>query len=282
VMRMNSGTSQYVKSGKLRGLLLGVLLAPCLLEAADLKLQAAGESRVARIYEPAVSGEGPVPLVLAFHGYDDDRHHFSRHVDLHKAWPEALVAFPQGMRLPDRDGTLRAKGWQTSKGMVGDRDLILVDRLLDELRSTYPVDHRRIYATGMSNGGRFVFLLWAERPRLFAAFAPVAIAATESALRGIVEPRPVLYMIGEQEPKWRLRDAGPTVETISRVNRSGSQREAWGEYVRFAPAPGGADFVFNLHRAGHVWPSGASEAIVRFFKQFNLPGPGPDEGATGD
>ncbi|NNE05518.1 MAG: hypothetical protein HKO64_00235 [Xanthomonadales bacterium] len=255
---------------KLISLALPMLL-PSLAAAADLKLQVSGETRVVRIYEPSAASETPVPLVLAFHGYDDDRHHFSRYVDLHKAWPEALLAFPQGMRLPDRDGTLRAKGWQTRKGMVGDRDLLMVDRLLDELTSRYTIDKRRVYATGMSNGGRFVFLLWAERAEMFAAFAPVAIAATESALRGIVEPRPVLYMIGKQEPQWRLRDAGPTVETISRINRSGEQAQPWGDYVSFDPLPGGADFVFNLHRAGHVWPSGASDAIVRFFKQHQMP-----------
>ena len=36
------------------------------------------------------------------------------------------------------------------------------------------MDETRIYATGFSNGAGFTYLLWAARPTVFAAFAPVA------------------------------------------------------------------------------------------------------------
>ena len=45
---------------------------------------------------------------------------------------------------------------------------------LASLRHTYNIDDDRIYATGFSNGGMFTYLLWAKRPNVFAAFAPVA------------------------------------------------------------------------------------------------------------
>jgi polyhydroxybutyrate depolymerase len=46
--------------------------------------------------------------------------------------------------------------------------------MLATLRGRYPVDDRRIYATGFSNGAAFSDPLWAARGKTFAAFAPVA------------------------------------------------------------------------------------------------------------
>jgi hypothetical protein len=47
--------------------------------------------------------------------------------------------------------------------------------------------------------------------------------------------------------------------------------ETWAEnYLLFKPAEDSADFIFNLHRAGHVWPFGASDMIMRFFRQHHI------------
>jgi len=241
----------------------------------DLKMEIDGTRRVAKVFENDDPSDLPLPLVFAFHGYDDNRTNFSRYVDLHRSWPGAIIVYPQGLQMPDRKGTLRAKGWQTSQGMLDDRDLHYVDALLEDLSHRYSIDVQRVYATGMSNGARFVFLLMSERPERFAAFAPVAIAATSQVLGNLNVPRPVLYMIGRNEPQWRLEAASLTVEAITRVNRSTGEKEDWAEnFILFKPAEGGADFIFNLHRAGHVWPFNASELIMRFFQQHELSGNG--------
>jgi polyhydroxybutyrate depolymerase len=46
-------------------------------------------------------------------------------------------------------------GWQQTPGQLGDRDLKFFDTVLGAIREKYPVDDRRIYATGFSNGGFF-------------------------------------------------------------------------------------------------------------------------------
>lgn len=236
-----------------------------------LKMEVGGVERVAKVVENS-AGEGlAAPLVLAFHGYDDNPNNFSRHVDLHKSWPEAIIVYPQGLQIPDRDGTLRAKGWQSRQGLFGDRDLLYVDAILEELGSRHSIDPGRVYATGFSNGGQLVFLLMSERPGVFAAFAPVGIEAARQVAESLSVPTPVLYMIGRNEARWRLEDARLTVQAISRVNRSGDEREEWADnYILFRPMAGGADFIFNLHRAGHVWPTGASDQVMRFFRQYRL------------
>ena len=60
------------------------------------------------------------------------------------------------------------------KGEYQDRDLKLVDAALAWVHAKYTVDDDRIYATGFSNGAMFTYLLWAERPAVFAAYGPVA------------------------------------------------------------------------------------------------------------
>ena len=96
-----------------------------------------------------------------------------QHVDLQEAWPEAIVAYFQGLPT-SRSNEPGLAGWQVQAGIYGDRDLKLVDRALASLRQQYKVDDGRIYASGFSNGAIFTYLLWAERPNVFAAYAPVA------------------------------------------------------------------------------------------------------------
>jgi len=119
--------------------------------------------REAIVYVPAASRGGErVPLVLSFHGYGDNMQNF-QHTKVHVAWPDAIVVYFQG--LETRGGL---PVWQVERG-GGDPDLKLVDVALASLREMYNVDDDRIYATGFSNGGMFAYLLWAERPGVFAA-----------------------------------------------------------------------------------------------------------------
>ena len=64
-----------------------------------------GDRRQAIVYAPSAAAAGNrAPLVLSFHGHGDDMQNF-QHTDLHRAWPEALVVYFQG--LPSRDGLVR-------------------------------------------------------------------------------------------------------------------------------------------------------------------------------
>src|SRR5262249_11912799 len=93
--------------------------------------------------------------------------------------------------LPSRDGL---SGWQVEKGEYNDRDLKLVDAALDSLRRMFMLDDTRIYATGFSNGANFTCLLWAERPGLFAAYAPVAARLRSSV--HLTQPKPIFHIAG--------------------------------------------------------------------------------------
>ena len=55
-----------------------------------------------------------------------------------------------------------------------ERDTQSVEGMLEEVCGEYSVDRRRVYLSGLSDGGTFTYLLGLGRPDLFAGIAPVA------------------------------------------------------------------------------------------------------------
>ena len=226
--------------------------------------QVDGETREAIVYAPAASGgAAEVQLVLSFHGYGDNMQNF-QHTNMHVAWPDAIVVYFQGL---DTRGGL--PGWQVERG-GSDRDLKLVDVALASLRETYGIDDDRIYATGFSNGGMFAYLLWAERPGVFAAYAPVA-ARLRSSVRP-KQPRPLFHVAGERDRVVRFSDQGAAIEIAVEVNGVGATTtrcvEGCTVYGPGTPAP----VMTWIHTGAHVYLRGTAERIVAFFRDHSRTG----------
>jgi polyhydroxybutyrate depolymerase len=199
-----------------------------------------GEMRQAFVYAPSSSPAGAkLPVVLAFHGRGDTIRDF-QYVNLHVAWRDAVVVYLQAL---DREGY---PGWQTERGQDGDRDLKLVDATLATLRKKYAIDDDRVYATGFSNGAGFTYLLWAERPGVFAAFAVVAGRLRPSVT--LTEPRPLYAVGGERDPQISIADQRAAIRAATAANGDRAPVETW------------------IHSGGHSFPRGTSERIVEFFK----------------
>lgn len=238
------------------GLLL-ILAAPGA-SAEVVRWQVDGETREAIVYAPAASrGGGRVPLVLSFHGRGDNMRNF-QHTSVHVAWPDAIVVYFQG--LETRGGLT---GWQVEQGEDNDRDLKLVDEALASLRRAYNIDDDRIYATGFSNGGMFTYLLWAERPGMFAAYAPVA-----GRLRPSVQPRqprPLFHVAGERDRQVSFSDQEAAIEIAIDVNGVGGTTTRCGDGCTIYGSGTPALVMTWIHSGGHVYPRGTSERIVSFF-----------------
>ena len=155
----------------------GKTLAQDLPKTLDLMIN--GESRKAVIYIPATANTKPTPVIFAFHGHGGTMLNMYRTRGFEKLWPEAIFICPQGLNtkgmLTDPEG--KKSGWVMNDVTDSNRDLQFFDAMLKTLRTDYKIDNSRIYATGHSNGGGFVYLLWATRASEFAAFAPTATAA---------------------------------------------------------------------------------------------------------
>jgi polyhydroxybutyrate depolymerase len=77
-------------------------------------------------------------------------------------------------------------------------DVAFISALLDDLMRAYPVDARRVYATGMSNGAVMAYRLASELSDRIAAIAPVAGAVgTEN--NQPKRPVPVLHFHGTKD-----------------------------------------------------------------------------------
>ncbi len=238
--------------------LAGLLLILTAQDAAAqvVRWQVDDRTREAIVYAPASPGEEGAPLVLAFHGFGDNMQNFQR-TNIHVAWPDAIVVYFQG--LPTRRGL---PGWQSEPGDAN-HDLQLVDIALESLRETYRIDDDRIYATGYSNGGAFTYLLWAERPEVFAAYAPVA-----ARLRPSVRPteaRPVFHVAGARDLVVRFSDQEAAIATAIEVNGVDATSDC-GAGCTVYGADTAAPVMTWIHAGAHVYPRGTSERIVSFFR----------------
>jgi len=228
----------------MKTVLVAVALTLCarvaLAESAVESWTVDGVKREAIVYTPK-STAGKAPLIFSFHGHGDDMENF-QYVGLQNVWPDAIIVYFQG--LPSRDGY---RGWQVEPGEYGDRDLKMVDAVLAAMKKKYNVDDNRIYATGFSNGAHFTYLLWATRPDVFAAFAPVAGRIRPTAMPK--EPKPILIIGGERDQQVAFQDQRAAIGIATRVNGSAAPVVTW------------------IHPGGHEYPRPTSGKIVEFFHE---------------
>ncbi|WP_202842957.1 alpha/beta hydrolase family esterase [Luteimonas saliphila] len=238
----------------------------------SMRFEIDGQTRRVLLHVPDGGGERPRPLVLVFHGLGDTNTVFADAVQLHRAWPDAIVAYPNGEIRPDRSSQ---RGWQTQIGQYQDRDLQLVDMLIEEASSRYGTRPEQTYAVGFSNGGHLVFLLMAHRPDAFASFAVVGSIRPD--LAGATKPKPFMHLFGKGENRAYKDQWAQTIEAMTRLNRTrGPLTDFAGCCKLHAPAPGGAPFVFGAYNAGHVWPYRGAEWLKTFFtQQWALPADNP-------
>ena len=244
-----------------RAALVGLLLIPGVGDAAAqvMRWQVDGATRQAIVHAPATPASEGSPLVLSFHGFGDNAQNF-QYTNLHAAWPDAIVVYFQG--LPTRRGL---PGWQVEPG-GGNRDLALVDAALASLRERYDVDDDRIYATGYSNGGMFTYLLWAERPGVFAAYAPVAARLRPSVRPA--EPRPVFHVAGESDRVVRFSDQEAAIAVAMDVNGV-EAATGCGAGCTVYGADTAAPVMTWIHPGAHIYPRGTSERIASFFREHS-------------
>lgn len=138
-----------------------------------------GRERSYLLYVPAsVDWSKPVPLVLVFHGGTGN----GKSARIMSGFDQVadqngfIVVYPDGTGRISDDIILTWNGGECCGYARQENvdDIGFVRAIVAELQSQVNIDSKRIYATGLSNGGILSHHLACEASDLFAAIAPVA------------------------------------------------------------------------------------------------------------
>ena len=228
------------------------------------------------LYLPSSPGAGqPVPLLLVLHGAGGDGAGIASHTGL------TVAANDRGYAVVYPDGIGRR--WNDGRGTnAGQDDVEFMSILLDSLGQELPVDPRRIYATGISNGAGLAYRLACDLPGTLAAIAPVAGAPATAIEERCAATRPV-SVISFQGTRDRLMPYEGGNVSIRRGRVLSAQRSAalFAEVNGCVPPPavtaepdtvrdgtrvrrsvyGGCRedrevVLYTIEGGGHTWPGG--------------------------
>lgn len=259
---------------------------------------------------PSYDGNGEIPVVLALHGgggngegtkrltcLDGRRHSGTCITDLADDEGFAVV-FPNGIGskvFPDHRSWNAGggkDGWRCTGGRACEEnldDVAYIDAVLEELDRALYVDDKRIYSTGMSNGGAMSHRLACERSEVFAAIASVGGVNQAQTVQGCEPSRAisVLQIHGDEDPCWPyeggtfqcLRGGDEKGDFISApaslegwVTRNGCAADTHTDTTADPERDGTSESqqtwtacdddavvsMITVHGGGHTWPQGWS------------------------
>jgi len=247
----------------------------------ERSLTVGGRKRTYLLHLPAGDdGKSPLPLVIVFHGGGGNAPNAVRMTGMDaKADAERfMVAYPNGTG-PMEGAFLTWNAWNCCGPSLDDRvdDVAFVRALVERLRQDYNVDAKRIYATGLSNGGMMTHRVGCELSDVFAAIAPVAGALNTDDCRA---DRPVSVILFHGTADQHVRyDGGAPVETVDRrhprVDKPVSYAVlSWVKHNHCKMPPvhtkeghvvhdvygdgtdGAAVELYAVEGGGHAWPGG--------------------------
>lgn len=244
-------------------------------------LDVGGRKRTYLVHVPkGHDSKKPCALVLAFHGAGMNAVLMSAYSGLNKKADDNdfLVVYPNGT---GRSGflTWNCGGFQGSFADGRPDDVEFTTRMIDELESVVAVDPKRVYATGISNGGMMCYRLGAELAQRIAAIAPVAGALAIEKVNPS-RPVPALVLHGTEDTFVPFNGPDPRTRRLFKIATIDDSVRAWalangcpetpaatdlpdrapddGTTVkRFVYGPGrdGAEVILlKIIGGGHTWP----------------------------
>lgn len=208
----------------------------------------------------------PVPVLLVFHGRGGSGRDIADGTRFHEVWPEALVVYLDGLPgIPapyDKGG--QYPGWQLNPGEANDRDVEFVDAVFVDLEKHFKIDKHRVFATGHSNGSRFLAVLWTMRAQRFSGFAFSASQAGN--LMRAADPKPVFMGMGMRDELIPFAFQQESIKyACDLLGMDPVQFEHEG--VSRNKNKDGVELMIFIHSGGHRWPAEQTRMIVDFFKR---------------
>lgn len=265
-----------------------------------------GGSRPVELHVPPRLESGrALPLIIALHGYGytggPDRLLRVLGLDRLAARGEAMLLAPRGTL--DRTGRLfwNATGACCDFFDSGVDDVGYLSRLITEVGRSHPVDRRRVYLVGISNGGFMAHRMACERSNLVTAVvsiagamvahpsrckltAPVSVAQVHGDHDGIVRFSGGIVTLKDIPPQQRLGGYPPAATTVGswarldgcrasldpiarNVDLDAATPGAESEVFRAGGCPAGIDVeLWTVHGGRHVPnPTAALRDRIRSF-----------------
>lgn len=244
-----------------------------------------GVSREYIIYIPQnYSATISLPLLLSFHGLGSNMefNYSYTHFDEIAERENLIVVYPNGIK----------NNWTLSSDNNPDIDFIKT--LLAQLEDDYKIESKRIYSTGMSEGGFFSFRLACSLSDRITAVASVTGSMYQYAINNCFPSRPisVLQIHGTEDnivpytsterllDFWTSHNHTDTIPIISNIPDVDANDGS--TVQRFEYLNGDNDVEvqhLKITNGDHLWPGhrgnmdiNASEEIWSFVKAFDLNG----------
>jgi polyhydroxybutyrate depolymerase len=157
----------------------------------------------ARTFTAQLPAGKPAPLVIVLHGNAQS----GEDVATRTSWPQVArrekfaVIFPDGLNRAWAD--LRPADTRALRTPPeGTDDVAFIARLIEKFVGDGAADPKRVYVTGISNGGAMTMTMACKRADLFAAAASVIFNLTDESAGACQPSRPVpmLIMNGTADP----------------------------------------------------------------------------------
>jgi polyhydroxybutyrate depolymerase len=296
-------------------LLLTAVIVADPLEPGDhlRKLEVDGLPRSCLVHvPPGYDPNQPTPVVLAYHGSTMNARMMATYSDLSKKADEAgfVAVYPNGFGHNKLKLLFDPGGLPEKEGKKRPDDVAFTARLLDDLETVINVDRRRVFATGLSNGGMMCYRLAAELSDRIAAIAPVAgpiaiehfhprrpvpiihfhgTADTIVAWNGPDETTASMFSFKPVAQSIRLSalanhcDPEPAIEELPNLEDDGTTVTR----LTYKPRSNGAEVVlYKINGGGHTWPGhnsldrllgpsteniSANDLMWEFFRNHPLP-----------
>ncbi|HRI00022.1 MAG TPA: PHB depolymerase family esterase [Saprospiraceae bacterium] len=260
-----------------------------------------GLNRDYRLYIPKnFHSNKSYPLIVNLHGFTSNAQQQEIYGDFRSIADTAgfLIVHPNGTTT----SPLNQSFWNVGFFPSTVDDVGFINKLIDSLSLSYPIDKNRIYATGMSNGGFMSYKLACESDK-FAAIASVtgSMVAAEKLLCKRKSPIPVMEIHGTADGIvpytgtqqflsidevlnfWKEINKTESGAQVIKILDISSSDGATAEHIIFHAKDSYAPVEhFKINNGGHTWPGAvinvgttcqdisASLEIWKFFSRFRL------------
>lgn len=278
------------------------------------RLEVDGRTRSYQIHVPKnYDPERPTPVLLIYHGALMNSIMMALSTGLNHKSDEAgfLAVYPNGTGAGEWFLAFNAGAAKGKRAENMPDDVRFTERILDDVALRCNVDAKRIYATGLSNGGMMCYLLAEKLSERIAAVAPVAGTMTSDDPR----PRravPVMHFHGSVDSIVPATGPDERIAQIAKFKSVDDTMKAWaaidgcrgtpieqvlpdrfddGTTIRrthFGTGTGGAEVIlYRIEGGGHTWPGmdtplrrilgrstqeiSANDLMWEFFERHPLP-----------